>query len=86
MNFLASLLAPMLPKLLDWVVSSITSLGVYLWKKYESGSRLKKSKREVDAQLKRLQSALKAGFDGTPITKDQKREIDEAFTALLIGY
>ena len=86
MSFLASLLAPMLPKLLDWIVGSFTKLGRSLWVKYKSSSKVRKDKREVDAQLKRLQDALKAGYDGKPLSKSEKREIDEAFSRLVTGY
>lgn len=86
MSFLGSLLAPMLPKLLDWIVAGFTKMGRYLWTKYESSSKISKEQREVDAQLERLKKALESGYDGKPLTKEQKREIDEAFAELVRGY
>jgi len=86
MNFLGSLLAPLVPKLLDWVLNGIASMASWVWKKYQASSKLSKEKSEIDKQLVRVKAAIDGAFNGEEISKDQKRELIDSLRELIRGY
>ncbi len=83
---MSAILNMVLPALLDWMVSGLTKLGRMGWVKYQSASKVRKKKKQINLELKRLQLALKDGYNGEPLNKSQKEEIDRAFSDLVRGY
>jgi len=86
MAWIGQILAPMLPKLLEFIFKGIGNLGSWLWKKYKKRSDVSKSKDRIDSELDRLKKALEVAFDGTPITDEEKEEINRAFSDLVRDY
>jgi len=82
----ANLVAAVLPKLLDWITKNLGSVAAWFWSKYKQGAMVRKEKREVTKELKRVQEAMDKAFDGEPILPEEKRELINAFRELIRDY
>jgi hypothetical protein len=75
MNFLATFLAALVPKILDWLMARNAKMNAR-----------KKNDRAINEQRDRLKKAIDAAYDGEPVTKEEKDEVIDAAKDLIRNY
>lgn len=82
----ATLIAAVLPKMLDWFGVRLAGLAGWLWSKYQSSSDRRAESKEVSKEVERVRIAIDQAFDGNPITKEEKSELVNSFRELVRDY
>jgi len=85
-GIIGQILAPMLPKLFDYIGGLIGGVGRSIGNKYTSYAKKKKTKTAVEIQRERHIEAIRSAYDGENISPEQKKELDDSFRELTRDY
>lgn len=66
-------------KLIGWAWQKLTQY-------YKKTQKTARENEKVQKQVKRLQKAIKAGYDGSDLTPEQERELIDAARDLIRNY